>query len=95
MQAGHWRQSGNHPYTRYDERNISGQCDRCNVILHGLEADHERHLRLKWGDEAIDEVYNNSFMRKKWDIFQLMAIEKDFKDRAMILADKKNLTIVE
>ena len=43
LEAGHFlpRQ---HTATRYDERNVHGQCSYCNRWLHGAQADYYRAL---------------------------------------------------
>ena len=33
--AGHYFSAGNHASLRFDERNVHGQCIRCNKWLHG------------------------------------------------------------
>ena len=54
--AGHFLESGNNPFTRYDENNIHGQCQYCNRFKGGASADYERNLRERRGGKTVDQV---------------------------------------
>lgn len=54
--AGHWLESGNNPFTRYDERNIHGQRIDCNYFRGGDSGDYERNLRSRIGDAEVDAL---------------------------------------
>jgi hypothetical protein len=56
FQAGHWLESGNNPFVRYDERNIHGQRLRCNYFKGGDSGDYERNLRGKIGDSEVNAL---------------------------------------
>lgn len=55
MDAGHFipRQ---HMGTRWDERNVHAQCKRCNGFEGGQQYRYGQFLRLKYGDQIIDEL---------------------------------------
>lgn len=57
--AGHFLESGNHPFIRYDERNINGQNVHCNKFKGGDSGGYERNLRIKIGDANVDYLEAN------------------------------------
>ena len=54
--AGHFLESGNNPFLRYDESNTAGQCRKCNRFKGGATADFERNLRQRIGDGEVDRL---------------------------------------
>lgn len=55
MDAGHFigRQ---HMGTRWDERNVHPQCKRCNGFEGGQQYHYGHFLKIKYGDQIIDEL---------------------------------------
>ena len=51
-QAGHRY----HGALDYDVINVNNQCTHCNKWLHGNLGEYERRLRIKYGDEAIEDL---------------------------------------
>lgn len=51
---------------RFDERNISGQCRRCNRFLHGNERNYYHGAVRKWGQKVVDELEAQEHTTKKW-----------------------------
>lgn len=70
MQAGHFIDR-RHMSTRFDERNVSCQCPRCNVFLDGNLDAYEDVLRLKYGDNIITELEDKSKEIKKYSLLEL------------------------
>jgi len=55
LQAGHWipRQ---HLATRWDERNVHGQCAWCNCWQHGNLIYYTLYMQQRYGQEVVDEL---------------------------------------
>lgn len=57
-QAGHWipkGKGGGHSLA-YCEENVNAQCASCNLHEGGNFVSYERNLRLKYGDDVVDEL---------------------------------------
>lgn len=65
MQAGHFI-SRRHMSTRFDERNVSCQCQECNCFLDGNLEAYEDVLKLKYGNNIITELTEKSKQVKKY-----------------------------
>ena len=88
MQAGHFM-SRRHLSTRYDERNVNGQCIACNYYGQGIQFRHGMNIDKKHGagtaellevlsktkSKLTDEWYNQSIERYKHAIKQLKGQE--------------------
>ena len=57
--AGHFIESGNYPFIRYNEDNIHRQRADCNTFKGGNSGDYEGNLRAKIGDERVDYLLDN------------------------------------
>ena len=55
LQAGHFIKR-QHLATRWDERNVHGQCPRCNLWLHGNEGEYCNILIKRYGQDVVDEL---------------------------------------
>jgi hypothetical protein len=77
-QAGHFYSGGHYSSLKYDDDNVHGQCLRCNYFLHGNLIEYEKRLRVRVGDERVDELHVKAgyFKRKpfKWDRFSLVDV---------------------
>lgn len=62
--AGHFRSVGSAAHLRFDERNIWGQCKHCNDAKTGNPHEYERRLRLRKGDQFVDELLADQAPRK-------------------------------
>jgi hypothetical protein len=84
MDCGHWRRRGLQP-TRYDERNVSAQCTRCNHFRSGEPERFEEYLRQKYGSKIVEELRLKSLMRQKrtQDDFEQIALEYKKKLRGL------------
>jgi hypothetical protein len=54
--AGHFLESGNNPRIRYDEDNIHGQADYCNVYKGGNSDDYRGNLIKKIGLDRVERL---------------------------------------
>jgi hypothetical protein len=78
--AGHFLESGNNPFVRYDENNISAQKIDCNYFKGGDSGDYEKNLRIKIGDEAVDLLLTKkggTLKRTGQDYAEIEAYYKD------------------
>ena len=73
LEAGHFipRQ---HAATRWDERNVWGQCSRCNRWLHGDQAEYYLALVRKLGQEIVDGLMELKKTTKKHTPGELRAL---------------------
>ena len=60
--------------TRFDPRNVAGQCPRDNVFLFGREYDFGIALDKKWGKGTAKELYLLSKESKQWSVKELEAL---------------------
>lgn len=56
VQAGHFHESGNNPFIRYDEDNIHSQSIYCNYYQGGDSGDYRPNLIKKIGAERVDRL---------------------------------------
>jgi len=77
--AGHFLESGNYSHLRYDERNIHAQSVYCNQHKGGNSDDYEGRLRLKIGNEAVDEMISSKNAFSKRTAQDYKAIEDHYK----------------
>jgi len=55
LEAGHFIRR-QHVATRWDERNVHGQCAYCNRWQHGAQAEYYVELVKKYGQATVDEL---------------------------------------
>jgi len=55
LQAGHFIKR-QYLALRFDERNVNGQCVRCNHFLHGNDGEYCHALIKRYGQEVVDEL---------------------------------------
>ena len=56
LQAGHFIPQAQGDAVRYDLRNISPQCYRCNINLGGNGPEYYPYMEKTYGKEVIDEL---------------------------------------
>jgi len=85
FQAGHWFKSELYSNLRYDERNIHGQCEKCNLFLNG---NHERYServsqRIGVHGKAAIEEKAKKFKHEswKWDAAKLRSIRTYYREK--------------
>ncbi len=81
LQAGHFKNDGNHAMVRYHEDNIAGQCVRCNMHKGGEEKRYEVELRKRIGDDRVDHVLSIAFEVKDYSIEELKGIIDTYKQK--------------
>lgn len=55
MHAGHFY-AGTFTATRWDERNVNGQCAGCNTFKHGNLLEYRKGMLAKYGQRVLDEL---------------------------------------
>jgi len=55
MHAGHFY-AGTFTATRWDERNVNGQCAGCNTFKHGNLLEYRKGMLAKYGQGVLDEL---------------------------------------
>jgi len=79
--SGHFIKAGNHPYTRFMEKNIHSQCINCNQYNGGKEKEYKEVLIIKYGHltvKALEKLKDKKIVRSADDY---MAIENHYKDK--------------
>jgi len=79
MNAGHFYSAGHNESIRWDERNVNGQCVRCNCFLHGNLLEYERGMRTKWGQKTLDELSVRRHNRSKMAKFEVSLLIDEYK----------------
>lgn len=80
MHAGHYLSAGNNGSVRFDERNVHGQCSRCNTHLHGNLIPYRENLIRKLGFMEVEALEMKAKMRGfRWDRFTLIDIIETYK----------------
>ncbi|WP_284076324.1 recombination protein NinG [Herbaspirillum aquaticum] len=62
--AGHFRSVGSNKSMEFVERNIHGQCKRCNRDLRGNALEYQRGLIARYGQAYVDELLADQKVRK-------------------------------
>jgi hypothetical protein len=71
--------------TRYDVRNISAQCRKCNRFLQGNGRPYYAAMIQKWGREIVDELMSKEYQVKKWTETELEALLVEIRIRTETL----------
>ena len=89
--AGHYFLENKYSSIRFDERNISGQCYRCNKRLSGNLAEYEINLIQKIGKKEFEQLNIDKNNIKKWSVKELEELNKYFLKK--IKEEKKRLNV--
>lgn len=54
--AGHFYSVGSHPNLRFDEDNIHGQCEQCNIHFRGNQLEYRFHLPARIGMDKFEAL---------------------------------------
>jgi len=83
--SGHFLKAGNHPYTRFMEKNIHSQCVNCNQYNGGREKEYKEVLIIKYGKrtvDALEKLRNKKIVRTADDYLK---IEQYYKQKRKML----------
>lgn len=79
--AGHFYESNNYPYLRFDEDNIHGQRADCNFFKSQQAGQYRERLIEKIGEERVMRLDTLRHEPIKWTCEDLIRIEKHFKKK--------------
>lgn len=79
--AGHFYSAGHHSVHRFDEKNVNGQCLRCNNFLHGNLLKYRDGFLKKWGMEAYQFLEDHAHDKVKWDRWTLIHYIEKYRDK--------------
>ena len=88
--AGHFLESGNNSFLRFNEDNIHAQSVYCNQYKGGDSDDYEGRLRLKIGDERVNYLLANKGGIVKRTAQDYKEIENYYKNKLSELTANKN-----
>ena len=78
--AGHFWESGNFPFLRFNEDNIHGQKASCNIFKGGDSGFYRDNLIKRIGIERVEYLDNNRSNKTKLSADDYREIEKYYKD---------------
>lgn len=82
-----------HMATRFSEMNCATQCKKCNAFEQGRDADFERFLIGKYGEQEVMLLKMQKRASMKVSKFWLDLIAKTYKERATELSKEKSIPI--
>jgi len=74
LHAGHYYSAGHNGAIEFDERNVNGQCDRCNTHLHSNALEYQKFMLKKYGQSVLDELEQKRNLPFKPDRFYFILI---------------------
>jgi hypothetical protein len=93
MTAGHFFAAGHYPILRFDEDNVHGQCQRCNMHLHGNLLHYREALLAKIGILQLTIIEDKSKIRGcRTDRWRLIEIIIQYKTKTNQYAKNQNST---
>lgn len=81
LNAGHFYSVGGHSYLRFNEKNVHGQCIKCNCHEHANLLNYRKNLIKKIGQEEVDKLETWCKFSHKWDKIQVIAIIQLYKEK--------------
>ena len=77
--AGHFLSAGHHSAFRFHEKNVHGQCVKCNLYLSGNLLNYRKGLVKKIGLEKVEWLESQTNKPFKWDRFSLIDIIEKYR----------------
>lgn len=81
MDAGHFHSAGHNEATRWDERNVNGQCRRCNRFLHGNLLGYQKGMLKKYGQTTLDQLEIKRHNRSKMFRFEVALLIETYRQK--------------
>jgi len=75
-QAGHYLSAGHHGVHRFNEKNVHGQCVRCNMYLSGNLINYRIGLVKRIGLQQVEILEGTRHKSHKWNRLELEEIIK-------------------
>lgn len=79
--------------TRFDEKNCSAECKRCNRFSSDHLDGYRTNLIRKIGEDEFDKLHIRANMARKWSEFELEELVKYYKAKCKELAKTKNFPV--
>ena len=85
-QAGHYWREDKYESVRFDERNVNGQCFRCNRYMSGNLAEYAEGLKKKIGARAFNAL---NIKRNKVHSHTVVELERAYRIYKKLLENKE------
>ena len=92
MDAGHFIPRQNKS-TRFEDKNVFGQCRRCNRFYNGSPAEYAQFLSKRFGEGILDELIQLSHQAKKYTQTEINELRDYYKNEAIKLSKEKGLPL--
>lgn len=92
MQCGHYFGRSNMA-TRWDEQNCSSECAVCNCSDANHLDGYTRHLKMKIGEKAFDDLCARSHGTRKWSGDELRDMIRHYTSEARRLSKEKGISV--
>jgi predicted nucleic acid-binding Zn-ribbon protein len=89
IHAGHFYSVGQFPELRFDEDNVHGQCEWCNIYLHGNGALYRMNLEKKIGSERLKLLDDRAGVPKNYLKHEIISMTETYKIRVKEEKSKK------
>lgn len=91
LSAGHFIAVGSSLATKYNEKNVNGQCTHCNTFKHGNTYAYSVALRKKYGKNTPEELLIASKKRAGLGRFEIKTLTEYYKQQVTNLKKEKKL----
>lgn len=85
--AGHFFSVGSYPNLRFNENNIFGQCNHCNLFLHSNPIEYRLGIEKRIGKKKVAELYADRDKPLKLSIDEIKAMIVLYKQKIKKLQD--------
>lgn len=87
--AGHYRSVGSAPHLRFDERNVYGQCKRCNLYMHGNPAGYRLGLIDRIGLAEVEALECDQVGPGKMSRDDLIRLATEYRAKARAIVKNR------
>lgn len=81
IDAGHMFSVGNYPSVRFDLRNISSQCIKCNQYNGGSLLEYRKHLIEKIGLQEFEDLERLAHQNRQFTIDEIKEMIETYKQK--------------
>ena len=79
--ASHYFSVGSHPALRFNEFNVHGSCEQCNVFLHGNLIEYSIRLPWRIGIDNYNELIESRGIKKQYSIPEIDELKIVYKNK--------------
>jgi hypothetical protein len=79
--ASHFFSVGSHPALRFNEFNVHGSCEQCNVFLHGNLIEYSIRLPWRIGIDNYNELIESRGIKKQYSIPEIDELKTVYKQK--------------